>query len=284
MCNYNNIKELLHNRSICIVIPTYNNAGTVEGVVVECTHLCEDVIVVNDGSTDETKQILSNIPNIVLINNESNRGKGYALKQGFSKALELGFSYAITIDSDGQHFPHNIQDFLKANQQYPGSLIIGTRDLNDVVRSSGSSFANKFSNFWFCIQTWKKAPDTQSGYRLYPLKKLHGLKFITSRYEAELEFLVFAVWHGVDLKSIPINVFYPAKDARVSHFRPVKDFLRISILNTILCILAVFYGIPKVILRKCIQIARTIFSALFCAIVIMCVITPSVWIYSKVKK
>ena len=172
------IKESLKARGICVLIPTYNNVGTVEHVVREALSYCDDVIVVNDGSTDGTSELLDSISSITVVSYPKNRGKGYALKTGFKKALEMGFSYAITLDSDGQHYPSDIPLFLKANQEHPGALIVGARNLTGVVRSKGSDFANKFSNFWFYIQTGRKLDDTQTGYRLYPIKKLYGLCFI----------------------------------------------------------------------------------------------------------
>ena len=179
------IKAMLKDRGICVVIPTYNNAGSLERVVLDALNYCDDVIVVNDGSTDNTLHILQGITKATIVSYEKNRGKGYALKKGFQKALSLGFAYAITMDADGQHLASDIPILLDANRKNPGALIIGARDLDGVQRSKGSDFANKFSNFWFCIQTGKHLPDTQTGYRLYPLKKLWGLSLITSRYEAE---------------------------------------------------------------------------------------------------
>ena len=126
-----------------------------------------------------------------------------------------------------------------------------------VDRSKGSNFANKFSNFWFYVQTGKALEDTQTGYRLYPLHKLYGVGLLTSRYEAELELLVFASWHGVELVSIPVNVYYPPREERVSHFRPGKDFARISVLNTVLCFLAVVYGLPLRLGRKLMAVSYT---------------------------
>ena len=115
---------------------------------------------------------------------------------------------------------------------------------------AGNTFANKFSNFWFKVQTCKSLPDTQTGYRLYPLKQMGTMWWVTSRYEAELEMLVFAAWHGIKLVPVSINVYYPPVGERVSHFRPGMDFFRISVLNTVLCVLAVLYGGPRMLISR----------------------------------
>ena len=278
------LKKQLRNRGICVVIPTYNNDTTIKTVVEKSLLYCDDVIVVTDGCTDRTTDILDAIDGITIVSYPQNRGKGYALKMGFRKALEMGFSYAITLDGDGQHYPEDIPLFLKANQEYPQSLIIGSRQLEGVDRSKGSSFANKFSNFWFYVQTGRALPDTQTGYRLYPLHRLCGLSLLTSRYEAELELLVFASWHGVKLVPIPVQVYYPPRNERVSHFRPGKDFARISVLNTVLCFLAVVYGLPLRLWRTLMTFLRTAYSLLFFLFFTLVVFTPFVWIYTKVGK
>lgn len=277
-------RQLLHDRGICVVIPTYNNGGTIAMVVRETLKEISDVIVVNDGSTDDTSKILNSIEGITTVEYTKNQGKGYALRKGFECALEMGFSYAITLDGDGQHYPSDIALFLKENQKHPGALIIGSRQLIGVQRSKGSSFANQFSNFWFYIQTGRRLADTQTGYRLYPLKKLHGLRLLTSRYEAELELIVFASWHGVEIVPIDIRVYYPPQEQRVSHFRPGKDFARISVLNMVLCFLAVVYGLPLRVYRGIANVLRTVYSLLFVLLACFCVITPSVWLYVKVGR
>ena len=277
-------QQTLHDRGICVVIPTYNNGGTITRVVRETLLECRDVIVVNDGSTDNTSSQLHQVEGITLIEYATNRGKGYALREGFKRALEMGFSYAITLDGDGQHYPSDICHFLTANQKHPGTLIIGSRRLEGVERPKGSKFANKFSNFWFWVQTGRRLPDTQTGYRLYPLKKLRGLSLLTSRYEAELELLVFASWHGTELMPIDINVYYPPREERVSHFRPGVDFARISVLNTVLCFLAVVYGLPLRLFRLLSNIVRTGYSLMFVLFFCFCIITPAVWVYVKIGK
>ena len=257
-------RQRLRSRGICVIVPTFNNAGTILDVVTRTHAMCHDVIVVNDGCTDSTPQILSAVEGITVVTLPRNSGKGCALKAGFRKAIKMGFAYAITLDADGQHFPEDIPLLLEANIKHPDALIVGERkDLEKQSRSSGSKFANKFANFWFCIQTLHHLRDTQTGYRLYPLRKLHGLCLLTSRYEAELELLVFSAWHGVRIVSTPVRVFYPSKEERVSHFRPAYDFTRIFILNTCLCFLALCYGLPLALLRLIRTIIYTVYSLLF---------------------
>ena len=240
-----NIITTMKAHKICVVVPTYNNAGTLNHVIEDICRYAYDIILVNDGSTDSTVSILTELPqNVDVVSYGTNAGKGHALKMGFKRALERGFDYAITIDSDGQHYAKDIPLFVKAIVEHPNSIIIGQRDLTDVDINRKSSFANKFSNFWFCVQTGINLKDTQTGFRAYPLHNLYGLSLITSRYEAELELLVFAAWNGVDITSIPIHVCYPPQSERVSHFRPGLDFTRISVLNTILCFGAIVYGLP----------------------------------------
>ena len=279
-------KTLLRARGICVVIPTYDNGGTIGRVVAGAMEQCDDVIVVNDGSTDATASILEGLAKdgLTVVTLDKNSGKGAALKAGFRKAKAMGFAYAITLDGDGQHYPEDIVTMLKANQEHPGALILGSRILDGAERSKGSSFANKFSNFWLWVQTGCKLEDTQTGYRLYPLKKLYGLSLLTSRYEAELELLVFASWHGVELVPVPVNVYYPPREERVSHFRPGKDFARISVLNTVLCFLAVVYGLPLRLWRWLMKYVRTIYALLFFLFFMFVVIKPVVWVYLKVGK
>jgi glycosyltransferase involved in cell wall biosynthesis len=244
-------------KDICIIIPTYNNEKTIARVIRQTLLFPYQVIVVNDGCTDQTSQLLSEFKDdIIIISNPTNRGKGVALKKGLLEAQSLGFRYAITLDADGQHYPEDIPLFVDALQTHPDTLIIGSRILRDKNMSKNSTFANRFSNFWFYVQTGKRLPDTQTGFRLYPLSKMKYLKLLTAKYEAELELLVFSSWHGIELLPIHIRVFYPSKEERVSHFRPFMDFARISMLNTALCVAAIIYGMPLRILRFCRRIVK----------------------------
>ena len=232
-----------------MLIPTYNNAGTIVDVVRRAVAQSLPVIVVNDGCTDATAALLqeAHLP-VTVLTHPQNRGKGVALKTGLTHALRAGFRYAVTLDADGQHFPEDLPVFLEAIDRNPGALIVGSRDLQAENMPGGNSFANRFSNFWFHLQTGSKLPDTQTGFRAYPLASLPGLWLLTARYEAELALLVFSAWRGVKLVPVPIRVCYP--EDRVSSFRPFRDFFRISVLNTGLCLLALVYGYPRMLLER----------------------------------
>ena len=233
----------------CVIIPTYNNAVTIVQVVEAVKRYTADIIVVNDGCTDNTALLLAPME-VTVVEYGGNRGKGYALKAGFRKARACGFDYALTIDADGQHFPDDIPAFIQVLHRHPDSLIVGSRNLAEKNMPAANTFANKFSNFWFKLQTGIDLPDTQTGYRLYPLCRMGKLWWLTSRYEAELEMLVYAAWHGIPIVPIGIHVYYPPASQRVTHFRPVYDFARISLLNTVLCFLAVIYGWPSKYIRS----------------------------------
>ena len=240
---------ILKNLKTCVIIPVYNNAGTITDVVQRTLRYCKDVIVVDDGSTDGSSDSLSKL-GAVVVRYERNRGKGYALKIGFKEAKARGFERAITIDADGQHFPEDIPVFAAQAKEDPEAMLVGSRNLQMENMPGGNTFANKFSNFWFRLQTGVNLPDTQSGFRLYQLNRIGRLRFLTYRYEAELELLVFQCWKGVPMRPVGINVYYPPEGERVTHFRPFWDFFRISVLNTVLCLPALFYGLPSRLLRK----------------------------------
>ena len=246
-------KEFFKREAVCVVIPCYNNGKTVADVVRQAMEYCEDVIVVNDGSTDHTAMAFethgrASLQNdITVITHPVNKGKGKALTTGFRAAMEKGFRYAITMDADGQHYACDLPAFADALSTHSNTLIVGSRQFDQPNMPSKNSFANRFSNFWFTVQTGQKLPDTQTGYRLYPLNKMGKMKLFTSRYEAELSLLVRSAWRGIEILPIPINVYYPPKEERVSHFRPGVDFFRISVLNTFLTFAAILYGYPAML-------------------------------------
>lgn len=246
---------------ICVIIPVYNNENLITDVVKSVLQYSENLIIVNDGSTDGTLNAIDSQSfdeRVTLISYTKNRGKGYALKMGFKCALDLGFTHAITMDADGQHLANDMEIMKISAENNPKALIVGARKFDNPNMPQGNRFANKFSNFWFTVQTWKRLPDTQTGFRVYPLQKTGKMHLFTNRYETELEILVRSAWRNIPIVSQPINVYYPPINERISHFNSSRDFLRISVLNTVLCFLAVVYGYPSILIRKLIRVMKKI--------------------------
>lgn len=236
-------------KKVCVVIPTYNNSGTIASVIGSALAWCKDVTVVSDGADDATIGEISRFgDSIDFVGYTPNRGKGYALRTALKRARERGFDYAITMDSDGQHSAGDIPMFMDAIENGDGELFIGSRCLTAENMPSGNTFANRFSNFWFTLQTLRRLPDTQTGFRAYPLDRC--VLPLTNRYEAELEMLVRSAWKGISIVPLPVKVYYAPEGERVSHFRKGRDFARISLLNTFLTIAAICYGWPSILFHK----------------------------------
>jgi glycosyltransferase involved in cell wall biosynthesis len=248
------------NLKYCVIIPVYNSENHIAGVIENVLQYADNLIVVDDGSTDESLDRLSKFQklgkSVTVVSYAKNRGKGYALKQGFKKALELGFTHAVTMDADGQHLAQDIEILQQKSMENPDALIIGSRKFDNPNMPEGNKFANNFSNFWFRVQTGIALPDTQTGFRVYPLLKMGKMRSFTNRYEAELEMLVRSAWKNIKLVPQAINVYYPPQNERLSHFRKGKDFFRISVLNTVLCFFAVIYGYPSMLIHSILQLFR----------------------------
>jgi glycosyltransferase involved in cell wall biosynthesis len=215
---------------ICVVIPAYNHGLTVARVAREAA-AWSDVIGVDDGSTDETAEALADQPGVTLVRLERNQGKGAALRAGFAKAEERGFTHAITMDADGQHSGEALEKFGELCRSHPDALIIGSRDLKGAGAPCLRRWLNTASNWCFRIETGRRLPDTQCGFRCYPLALLCRLSVTSGRYAFELEALVKAAWAGAPVLAFPIAVDYTAPTSRISHFRPAADLWQIASLH-----------------------------------------------------
>ncbi len=211
---------------LCVVIPVYNHGKTVARVARESRRALP-VIVVDDGSTDEGPAMLARESGIELVTLASNRGKADALKAGFAKAGDAGFTHAVTMDADGQHSPESLGEFAAACRRHPDAFVIGVRDLKAAGAPLVRRISNAMSTFWFRFETGVRLPDTQCGYRAYPLAAVRTLLASSDRYAFELEIMVKAAWAGIPLRPQPVQADYAAPTSRLSHFDPLRDFLRI---------------------------------------------------------
>jgi len=212
-----------------VVIPAHNEARTIRAVAAEALQQLPLVIVVDDASTDGTADLLEGLP-VIVLRNEQNRGKAASLLRGAHEAIERGASAIVTLDGDGQHSPEDIPSLLKAYRAMPGSIVIGARLHHRAKMPPSRYWANRFANFWIRLASGYSIADTQSGFRVYPVRLLQTAKVGSSRAHSfvfESEILIEAARHGVFATCVPISVVYSAR-ARASYFRPVVDIARIT--------------------------------------------------------
>ena len=215
-------------RRLCVLIPAYNAEETLRGVIegVKRNHL--DIIVVDDGSTDSTAQIAVEM-GVILLQHRGNRGKGRALRTGFTYLMDHGYEAVITLDADGQHNPSEIQRFVEMYQKGGPGLIIGSRAAQFSEMPWLRRFWNQLGAKAVSQLTKTLVSDSQSGYRLIHTEVLRDLELTTSTYETEMELLIKACKKGYGVVNIPITG-QAIDDTSTSHFRPVVDTFKICML------------------------------------------------------
>ncbi len=213
---------------VAVLIPTFNNAFTLEGAIEGALGHVDTVLVVDDGSTDSTKEVLERFANRIEVHTHPvNQGKGVALRDGFEILARKGFAYAISMDADGQHFADDLPRFVAAVTRKPGALAVGERDMQKAGAPRRSLFGLWFSNMALRRLGGARLNDSQAGFRAYPLREVLDLELRGTRYDLELEVLIKAARRGIPLVPVPIQCSYNPDGGRVSHFRPVRDFCHI---------------------------------------------------------
>ncbi|NTU60607.1 MAG: glycosyltransferase family 2 protein, partial [Deltaproteobacteria bacterium] len=216
---------------VLVAVPLYNHGATLPAVVDGVLALGLEVLVVDDGSTDGGADALAGRP-VRVLRHGRNRGKGAAILTAAAEARRLGMTHLVTLDADGQHDPADLPRFLEALGREPGAIFVGKRDFEGTHAPRSSRFGRSFSNFWMRLQTGVTVGDVQSGFRAYPLAVLEHLKLRETAYSFEVEVLVKAAWAGVEVRDVPISVYYAPGRERVSHFRLFRDNARLTALNT----------------------------------------------------
>ncbi len=218
-----------------VLVPVFNHAKSLRGVVEGILAEGFPILVIDDGSSDGSLDTVSDLP-VRRHRLPVNIGKGGAILAGLQIARTSGFQALITIDADGQHDPPDAKLLLQAASSSWPCIVIGERRMETLNVPRSSLFGRDFSNFWVRLETGQTLPDTQSGYRLYPVEFLESFRFISRRYTFEIEVLVRGLWAGLPVLSTPVQVYYPPGNERVSHFHKLKDNLRLSCLHTFLVI------------------------------------------------
>ena len=218
-----------------LVIPVYNHAATLRAVARNALAEGFPVLVVDDGSTDGGLDTVVDLP-VARHRFPSNRGKGAAILAAAGLAKRSGYDAILTIDADGQHDPADARRLAETAADSWPAVVIGARRMEDANAPRSSVFGRDFSNFWVRLECGHALPDSQSGYRLYPVDFLLAGRFLSTGFPFEVEVLVRAAWSGLPLLSVPVPVHYPPAGERVSHFHPFLDNLRLSFLHAWLVI------------------------------------------------
>ncbi len=214
------------------VIPVYNNCDTIQSVANNCSLFMNNILIIDDGSTDANLLELFENTKFKVIRHNTNLGKGKAIMTAIDFVNNNKGTHIITIDGDGQHFPNDLPKFIEAIDNNPTAIIIGCRDFETDNIPNKSKFGRSFSNMWLKIESGGHCSDTQSGFRAYPVSLIKQINMKGSYYDFEVEVLARAVWGGILLKDINIKVFYPQEEDRVSSFKPFLDNFRISLMHT----------------------------------------------------
>jgi len=209
-----------------VLIPALNAEGTLAPVVRGVREHLEQVVVIDDGSSDRTGAVAAEAGAQVL-RHLVNRGKGAALKTGFAYALANGFDAVITLDADGQHLPHEIPKLVAAREETKADLIIGGRAHLFDQMLPRRRMANRFSAWSIAKASGTGVTDSQSGYRVYSASLLRSLHLHTDGFDMESEAIVRAGRGGFRVVTTPIDLGF-VNGVSTSHFKPLKDTIRIA--------------------------------------------------------
>ncbi len=221
-------KENLNNK-IAILIPAYNEEARIKKVVRGCLKYKLDILIINDGSTDNTAIVIKKIPGpngskIILVEHNINRGKGQALITGFEYIVKHNYTGVITLDADGQHDVNEIASFLKVAGEEDPDIIVGNRLGETEGMPLVRLLTNVFTSWVISKIAGRRISDVQSGYRYINNKALRTIKLETRNFDTEAEILIRASWFDYNIKNIPIKTIY--LENTVSHVNPITDTIK----------------------------------------------------------
>lgn len=228
----------------CILVPTYDNPETLEHVVRRAREHLADVVVVDDGSGPEGRaacRALADAGLAHVFHREQNGGKGAAVKTGFVRARELGYTHALQVDADGQHELSDVPRFLEVARAHPDALVLGA-PVFDETAPAARQVGRRITIFWVNIETGGPViADPMCGFRVYPLAAASAVAVPSDMMDFDPEIAVRLVWHGVPVINLPTRVRYVSEgEGGVSHFRLFRDNFLIGWMHTRLCIEKIF--------------------------------------------
>ena len=217
----------------CVVIPAFNAGKTISELILKVQNLIPElsIIVIDDGSTDNTALIVSEFGSVRLYSHKVNRGKGAAVKTGIRIAQKNGFQYAIFIDADLQHDPGSILEFIKTREQYRCEMILGRRNFFGTKMPFHRVLSNTITSFVISIRTGKVIHDSQCGYRLIGLENLNPFLFTNDGFQFESEFLIKMVCAGKSYQEVSIPTIYNTSGSSINNVMDTIRFIKIFFLS-----------------------------------------------------
>jgi len=209
------------------VIPAYNAAKTLGPIVADVRRLIPDVVVVNDASTDATAEV-AEAAGAEVLHHPHNRGKGAAVRTGIEHLTARGMDRAVALDADGQHLPQEIPKLLAESDRYPEAMVLAVRDKTGQPIAAMNRFANGVADWMTSWVAGRDFPDTQCGFRVYPLPAVPELRAQGERMEYDIEILILAARAGMNIRNVRTRVYYPPVAERESYYRPIEDTARIA--------------------------------------------------------
>ncbi|MDO8488641.1 MAG: glycosyltransferase family 2 protein [Candidatus Omnitrophota bacterium] len=214
----------------CVIIPTYNESKAISGLITQIAKLGIEVIIIDDGSKDDTVNIAM-AAGAKVLRNDINMGKGASLIKGYNFALVQGFDTVISMDGDGQHSCDDIMAFVRKAEDSQSALVIGNRMSSTREMPLLRVMTNRFMSGLISLIIKQDIPDTQCGFRLVRKELLKKLNLSTSKYETESEILIKAARLGFKIESIPIKTIYSGQKSQINPFIDTLRFLRFIILE-----------------------------------------------------
>jgi len=219
------LNNLENKNNIAAVIPFFNESRTINQIVNNTLQYVDCVIVVDDGSTDDSSSKIPGNINITLLKFKVNRGKGFALREGLNEGVKKGYTQLITIDADLQHNPDEIPLLIYELNNY--DIVIGNRLNNLVNMPLHRRMSNKITSFLLSLKTGKKIIDSQCGFRAYRAEVIKNIKTVKNGYDAESEIIIKASRKGYKIGFTDISTIYGNEESKMSPFKTTFNFIKV---------------------------------------------------------
>jgi glycosyltransferase involved in cell wall biosynthesis len=219
------LNKLKDKNKVCAVIPFYNEENTLNEIITRTSKFVDKIILVNDGSTDASLERTIHHSDVIVLDLKRNYGKGFALRAGFDKAVELGFDLIVTLDADLQHDPEFIPELIKASDNY--DVVIGNRlqDLSGMPVQRRLS--NKLTSYLLSVKTGQKILDSQCGFRVINRDVLMNIKITNNGFEAESEQIILAARNGYRIGFVKISTIYGNEKSKINPVNTILSFIKI---------------------------------------------------------